>query len=319
MCAAHPGRSCAPSYPPRKVESVTNAKETAKTRQLIRPLLRPAYTGAMAGNPRISTERDRLEAQAIALRREDVPMAEVERITGVPASTLYQWAQRGGWRRCDLERERVEAAMKAEAEAEEAGGAAPPRSADGSDGEDGGDLAGVDRGGVARGGGDREGDASLSGAALRAEADRCARAAIALSRGGRLKEAESALKLAERYRDSAGAGSGEGGWEERVSLELEARILAERDGLRESCRSWVRLALEGRIASLPHWATTKAFLAGTPYADQYYRCGGVGTGIAGHFGPGPADRLHEAEREADEAGESGGSGGAGGAGGAGAS
>ena len=32
-------------------------------------------------------------------------MAEIERATGVPASTLYQWAARGGWRLGDLESE----------------------------------------------------------------------------------------------------------------------------------------------------------------------------------------------------------------------
>ena len=44
-----------------------------------------------------------LEARARALRLDGASMAEIERATGVPASTLYQWSARGGWRLCDLE------------------------------------------------------------------------------------------------------------------------------------------------------------------------------------------------------------------------
>ncbi|MGX6648424.1 hypothetical protein ACWCOP_10850 [Maricaulaceae bacterium MS644] len=276
----------------------------------------------MGNTIRTAAMRARLGGEARALRVEGVPMPEVALRVGVPAPTLHQWAAAGRWRACDLAEQAAQAAM-AEAEAggdagRDAGGHAagdPDARAEGAAG--GAPAAPLP--------GEAPSDASspveagpLTAEQLRAEADRCARAAMALSRGGRLKEAEAALKLAERYRETANAGtcagggagssdgSGDGLWEARVSLELEARILAERDGLFERCQSWVRLALEGKITALPGWATTRAFLQGTPYADQYYRCGGVGTGIAGHFGPGPADRLSEedeAEAEEEEDGD----------------
>ncbi len=268
------------------------------------------------------------------MRVEGIPMPEVALRVGVPASTLNQWAAAGRWRACDLAEAAAQAAMAEADRALQSGAGAGAGAGSGPQGDPGGSADGApgSGGGAAREAGapgaghddtppharasvEAPPDAPspveagpLTAEQLRAEADRCARAAMALSRGGRLKEAEAALKLAERYREAAdtgscaggGDGSGDGLWEARVSLELEARLLAERDGLFERCQSWVRLALEGKITALPGWATTKAFLQGTPYADQYYRCGGVGTGIAGHFGPGPADRLYEDEAE-DEA------------------
>lgn len=270
------------------------------------------------------------------MRVEGIPMPEVALRVGVPASTLNQWAAAGRWRACDLAEAAAQAAMAEADRALQSGAGAGARAGPQSDPDGSADGAPGSGVGAARetgasGGGpddtppharaageapseapspaDASSDAAgpLTAGQLTAEADRCARAAMVLSRGGRLKEAEAALKLAERYREAAntgscaggGDGSGDGLWEARVSLELEARILAERDGLFERCQSWVRLALEGKITALPGWATTKAFLQGTPYADQYYRCGGVGTGIAGHFGPGPADRLSEDEADGE--------------------
>lgn len=300
----------------------------------------PGGGGRVAGmgnTIRTAAMRARLEGEARAMRVEGIPMPEVALRVGVPASTLNQWAAAGRWRACDLAEAAAQAAM-AEADralqsgAEAGAGSGPQGDPDGSADGAPGSSVGAARESLApgaahdhtppqaRASGEAASEAPspvdassdetgpLTADQLRAEADRCARAAMALSRGGRLKEAEAALKLAERYREAAntgtcaggGDGSGDGLWEARVGLELEARLLAERDGLFERCQSWVRLALQGKITALPGWATTKAFLQGTPYADQYYRCGGVGTGIAGHFGPGPADRLSEAEGEAGE-------------------
>jgi len=138
--------------------------------------------------PRTPAVRQALERRARALREAGRAMADVERETGVPVSTLYQWAARGGWRACDL----------AEAAVREVMGRAPAESG----AEDGG----------AEDGGAKTGE-PLTPDQLRAEAEACARAAMALSRHGRMKEAEAALKLAERYRALAdgGAGAGVGG------------------------------------------------------------------------------------------------------------
>jgi len=57
---------------------------------------------------RTPKQRAALERQAKALRAQGAAMAEIERATGVPVSTLYQWAARGGWRGCDLAREALD-------------------------------------------------------------------------------------------------------------------------------------------------------------------------------------------------------------------
>jgi hypothetical protein len=57
---------------------------------------------------RTPEQRAELERQAKALRAQGASMAEIERATGVPVPTLYQWAARGGWRACDLVRERLD-------------------------------------------------------------------------------------------------------------------------------------------------------------------------------------------------------------------
>ena len=65
----------------------------------------------MPYTPRTPEQRAELERQAKALRAQGAAMAEIERATGVPVPTLYQWAARGGWRACDLAREALEAAQ----------------------------------------------------------------------------------------------------------------------------------------------------------------------------------------------------------------
>ncbi|MEQ8406343.1 MAG: hypothetical protein RKE49_14700 [Oceanicaulis sp.] len=141
----------------------------------------------MPGTPRHPEFRAELEARAKALREGGASMSEVERETGVPASTLYQWAARGGWRACDLAQEAVRAAMEDQHPAQDAPDPNPDSREGRADGAD-----------------------SLTPAALSAEADRCAGAAMVLSRQGRMKAAEAALKLAERYRALAGEGAGAG-------------------------------------------------------------------------------------------------------------
>jgi hypothetical protein len=263
--------------------------------------------------------RERLEREARALRVAGHSMPEVARRVDVPASTLYQWAAAGRWRGCDLAEAAARAAMDAATQAGRPGAQEGSRDEDRDEDRDEGEREDA-----------AEAPAPLTTDQLSAEAVRCARAAMALSRSGRMKDAEAALKLAERYRELAILAADPAGEDEaarEAHQEEVARQEAAHAQAMERVKRWVRLALQGKIQQMPGWAVTKAFLADTPYAHMYYRQGGVGTGIAGHYGPGPADYLHEAGEEAGgetdgeadgEAGEAGKSGEAGGSGGSGA-
>jgi hypothetical protein len=232
-------------------------------------------------------------------------MAEVERETGVPAPTLYQWAARGRWRASDL----AEAALReAEEDREACHGPVYPGCAGRSGGEalqphgmDPPDTPGDDRG---------EGMSAdpTTPDALRAEAERCFQAAMALSRRGRMKDADAALKLAERYRALAAAAEGEAGGPGAAAGAAPDPAKVDAAGSAAVHEIWprimglVKLALKGKVDCLPHWATTKEFLADTLYPDMYYRHPPrSGTPIAGHYGPGPCDALIEEEeaRQAD--------------------
>lgn len=162
----------------------------------------------------------------------------------------------GGWRACDLAREAAREAFEASsgAAAGETGAPSPIAEAEPAAAADAAEA---------------EDDDALTAPLLCAEAAHCTRAAMTLSRAGRIKEAEGALKLAERYRDLAlsvpalaAAESGGSG---------APRDTARSEALWKTIHGWVRSALNGRIERLPLWARTKAFLADTPYADQYLR------------------------------------------------
>jgi hypothetical protein len=229
--------------------------------------------------------RERLEREARALRVAGHSMPEVARRVDVPASTLYQWAAAGGWRGCDLAEAAARAAMDAAAQAGRPGAQEGSRDEGRDEGRD--DSGPEDA---------AEAPAPLTSEQLSAEAERCARAAMALSRGGRMKDADAALKLAERYRELAPLAASarredEDGSEERAkvnALRAQAMVIVKR---------WVRMALQGKIQQMPAWASTKAFLADTPYAHMYYRPPGLGQ--VGHFGPGPCDLVDDAEGDAE--------------------
>ena len=121
---------------------------------------------------------------------------------------------------------------------------------------------------------------------------------MALSRAGRIREAEGTLKLAGHYRALAEAvgvdeEAADACSEEEIERRVFVAVVERRAQVLEQAKRWVHSALCGEVSQLPGWATDKDFLADTLYPDMWYRQGGVGTGIAGHYGPGPADYLVE--------------------------
>lgn len=121
---------------------------------------------------------------------------------------------------------------------------------------------------------------------------------MALSRAGRIREAEGTLKLAGHYRalaDAVGVDEEEADAcsEEEIERRVFVAVVARGAEDFERAKGWVHSALCGEVSQLPGWATDKDFLADTLYPDMWYRHGGIGTGICGHYGPGPADYLVE--------------------------
>ncbi|MCH8491363.1 MAG: hypothetical protein LAT81_15750, partial [Oceanicaulis sp.] len=133
---------------------------------------------------------------------------------------------------------------------------------------------------------------------VRLAGERAMTLAVELMLAGQLKQANEAMRLAERVLNSARL-------LDALPLPPEhdeaARRQREEDSeeLSRLIRNLVKAALRGEVGCLPHWATTKEFLADTLYPDQYYRKGRAG--IIGHQGPGPIDALEAAERAEAEA------------------
>jgi hypothetical protein len=142
----------------------------------------------MAGRKRPSSERNRLETRARALRAQGLTAIEISRAVGVPASTLARWAAETGWRQEDLAAQ-AEAAREVGAAGEDADGASA-------------------RGPDARGGrGAEDGSEAFPPDALADDAEtltpdetarRALRRALSLAEAGQMAAAERMARLAER-------------------------------------------------------------------------------------------------------------------------
>ena len=144
----------------------------------------------MAGQVRTQAARRALEARARALRAGGAAMAEIEAETGVPVSTLYQWAARGKWRLGDLESETPAKPVWAQSrglvpEDETGPGSSPGNS-----------------------------DISATPDALRSAGEDAMARALVLASDGRARAAREALLLGQRFVRAAevlaGAGAGTG-------------------------------------------------------------------------------------------------------------
>lgn len=257
---------------------------------------------------RCEEERERLKEAAREMREAGAAMQDIADALEVPAPTLYRWAAEGRWRAVDIAQARLRAGEAAAAEAAKARAAAAPASPGpppaGADAGPGGgpDAAGTE---AAEAGAGSEASewAPVRPLDVRLAGERAMTLAVELMLAGQLKQANEAMRLAERVLNSARL-------LDALPLPPEhdeaARRQREADSeeLSRRIRNLVKAALRGEVGCLPHWATTKEFLADTLYPDQYYRKSRPG--VIGHLGPGPIDALEAAERaEAEKAGKAG--------------
>ncbi len=134
---------------------------------------------------RTPEQRAELERQAKALRLAGASMAEIERATGVPVPTLYQWAARGGWRACDLARE---ALSEIPADPRESRDLYQDKALDGHQVPD--RLAASGSSGAPD---------PVSADALRSAGERALAAALQLAQAGQAKAARDQLLLGQRF------------------------------------------------------------------------------------------------------------------------
>ena len=220
---------------------------------------------------RCDDERAELVAAARAMREAGATMHEIARELRVPASTLYRWAAEGGWRSTDIASARLRAAF--------AGGPRLPSAGAAAFGEGGQAQAEAGAGAASPDAASAAASAASPGAApgasmtpleARAAGGRALRAAMVLMEAGELGSAGQAMQLAERMLGAARQ-------LEALPLPLaddpEAahRRAQEAEEMSRLIRGLVKAALCGHVRALPHWATTKEFLADTLYPDQYYR------------------------------------------------
>lgn len=222
---------------------------------------------------RCDDERAELVAAARAMREAGATMHEIARELRVPASTLYRWAAEGGWRSTDIASARLRAAF--------AGGPRLPSAGAAAFGEGGqaqaeARVASPDApAAAAPGASPGASPAASPGASMtpleaRAAGERALKAAMVLMEAGELASAGQAMQLAERMLGAARQ-------LEALPLPLaddpEAahRRAQEAEEMSRLIRGLVKAALCGHVRALPHWATTKEFLADTLYPDQYYR------------------------------------------------
>jgi hypothetical protein len=170
---------------------------------------------------RTPEQRAELERQAKALRAQGASMAEIERATGVPVPTLYQWAARGGWRACDLAELSLSSGpsgpsvLAARGQAPLAPGGSSPCNASGVEAPDpisadARRLTLLPRAGTGPGVAACDPPAPLDPTPenLLALAETAKREAMRLYRLGRAKEAREHLLTAQRFAAAAGAGAG---------------------------------------------------------------------------------------------------------------
>jgi len=255
---------------------------------------------------RCDEERGRLKEAAREMREAGAAMQDIADALEVPAPTLYRWAAEGRWRAVDIAQARLRAEDASAAEAAQARAAAAPASPGPPPaGADAGPDAGPDAAGTetaqAEAGSEASEWAPVRPLDVRLAGERAMTLAVELMLAGQLKQANEAMRLAERVLNSARL-------LDALPLPPEHDEAAQRQREEDSeelsrlIRNLVKAALRGEVGCLPHWATTKEFLADTLYPDQYYRKGRAG--IIGHQGPGPIDALEAAERaEAEKAGK----------------
>lgn len=234
---------------------------------------------------RCEEERERLKEAAREMREAGAAMQDVADALEVPAPTLYRWAAEGRWRAMDIAQVRMRAqdeAAKERAAAAAAAPAAPPAEPDAAGAEAAQDEAPSEP----------EPWVPVGALEVRLAGERALILAVELMQAGQLKQAGEAMRLCERVLNSARL-------LEALPLPPDhdeaARRQREEDSaeLSRRIRNLVKAALRGEVGCLPHWATTKEFLADTLYPDQYYRQGR--DGVMGHRGPGPIDALEAAE------------------------
>ncbi|PWE16663.1 hypothetical protein DDZ18_10660 [Marinicauda salina] len=154
----------------------------------------------MPGRPRSTTERARLEARARRMREAGREMNDIVRATGVAGSTLYRWAAENRWRACDLVAE-AEAASEAEPPLPISSTSLFPDESRGPESEGLGHSRSSSPGSrLSPGKRHLEEDAPDP---KQAAAEHALGLAMTLARTGRLREAEAAMRLADRFARAA--------------------------------------------------------------------------------------------------------------------
>ncbi|MEO1039649.1 MAG: hypothetical protein AAFX09_08890 [Pseudomonadota bacterium] len=232
--------------------------------------------------PRTEEERASIEARAREMRAGGASMAEIARSVGVPAATLYRWAAENDWRAVDLHKASLNAEARQSAQEDDAAlteialGETVPRTPDAI-------RAALRRlrralGGAADASGEQAVliglleacsaalerlDTSLkarepwrSAERLRAAARQAEDAALSHLSAGRVRDAETALKLVARFDEAADEGfalvrsqAGQNAPEEAPLEEWEGGQGAQYQAWVEEQEERVVLALDERWAA----------------------------------------------------------------------
>ena len=149
----------------------------------------------MPGRVRPENQRAQIEAEARALRERGATMIEISKAVNVPVPTLYRWAAENDWRGRDLAQAAWEEAYANPALAEHNDDSNPRAVGVGETGTR------STRGREAS----KEAEPNITSGTLHAQAKHLLLTATRLTEAGQLKQAEAALRLADRFSAAAAA------------------------------------------------------------------------------------------------------------------